>query len=111
MLEEWEITREDITALEETKENKAGDIIVECMQWGMHAYNRNELVINGRFEELTEKKMFRGLLNRKRCVLMANGYYEWDETSSSRIRPYLIQRAKKGEYLLLACLYNDYFKG
>lgn len=39
------------------------------MQWGMHRPGHTDLVINGRFEELIDKPMFRGLLNTKRCVV------------------------------------------
>ena len=39
------------------------------MLWGMHRPGTTDLVINGRFEELINKPMFRGLLNTKRCVV------------------------------------------
>ena len=39
------------------------------MQWGLYRPGSNDLVINGRFEELVEKPMFRGLLEKKRAVV------------------------------------------
>ena len=53
--------------LETSQENS--EIIVEAMQWGLYRPGSNDLVINGRFEELCEKPMFRGLLEKKRCVV------------------------------------------
>ena len=50
---------------------------IEAMQWGMINPNSNDLIINGRLEELVDKPFFRGLLQKKRCVLTFNGYYEW----------------------------------
>jgi len=35
----------------------------------MHRPGSTDLVINGRFEELVNKPMFRGLLDHKRCVV------------------------------------------
>ena len=43
--------------------------MVEAMQWGLYRPGSNDLVINGRFEELVEKPMFRGLLENKRAVV------------------------------------------
>lgn len=40
---------------------------------------------------------------------MVNGYYEWDESNASRIRPFIIQNEHEGDYLYLACLYNNAF--
>ncbi|NLM40181.1 MAG: SOS response-associated peptidase [Firmicutes bacterium] len=34
-------------------------------------------MINARQETLTEKPSFRNLLNRRRCLILADGYYEW----------------------------------
>ena len=44
-------------------------MVIEAMLWGMHRPGTTDLVINGRFEELINKPMFRGLLNTKRCVV------------------------------------------
>lgn len=54
------------------------------MKWGMLTPNTNDLVINGRLEELVEKPFFRGLLEKKRCVLTFNGYYEWKVEGSAK---------------------------
>lgn len=42
------------------------------MQWGLYRPGSTDLVINGRFEELCDKPMFRGLLEKKRCVVRFN---------------------------------------
>ena len=69
---------------EETKTQHVEECIscrveIEAMQWGMIIPNSNDLVINGRLEELVSKPFFKGLLERKRCVITFNGYYEWNE--------------------------------
>lgn len=61
---------------------------VEAMQWGMALPNSTNIIINGRIEELTHKPFFRGLLEKKRCVIYVNGYFEW--TQEGEKIPHLI---------------------
>jgi len=49
------------------------------------------LVINARSETVLEKPSFRNAIRRRRCLLPADGYYEWQSTPS-RKRPFLIRR-------------------
>lgn len=49
------------------------------------------LVINARAETVLEKPSFRNAIRRRRCILPADGYYEW-KTSPTRKRPHLIRR-------------------
>ncbi len=58
---------------EESKEEsktEGCEVIIEAMQWGLYRPGSTDLVINGRFEELVDKPMFRGLLEKKRCVVI-----------------------------------------
>ena len=45
----------------------------ECI-WGFEA---ESLVINARFETLWERPMFRDLADSNRCLIPADGFYEW----------------------------------
>jgi putative SOS response-associated peptidase YedK len=49
------------------------------------------LVINARSETVLEKPSFRNAIKRRRCLLPADGYYEW-QVSPSRKRPFFIRR-------------------
>ncbi len=51
--------------------------------------------INARAETLAQKPMFKGLLGSKRCLVLADGFYEWRNTSSGKqpIRYVLKDRA------------------
>ena len=51
-------------------------------------------LINGRCETLSQKPGFRAALKRKRCLIPANGFYEW-QRMEHRKQPYLIQLADK----------------
>jgi len=63
-------------------------IEVEAMKWGMLIPHSNDLIINGRLDELAQKPFFRGLLETNRCVIAVQGYYEWIAKTK---QPYLIK--------------------
>jgi putative SOS response-associated peptidase YedK len=48
-------------------------------------------LINARAETLLEKPSFRGAFRRRRCLVPADGYYQWREGDASK-QPYLIAR-------------------
>ena len=48
------------------------------MYWGFANPVKNGLVINARAETAREKKMFADSIARRRCVIPASGFYEWD---------------------------------
>jgi putative SOS response-associated peptidase YedK len=60
------------------------------------------LVINARAETVLEKPAFRNAMKRRRCLLPADGYYEWQPTPS-RKRPFFI-RPRDGRPMAFAGL-------
>jgi putative SOS response-associated peptidase YedK len=48
----------------------------ECI-WGFSTPRSNAPVINARSETLTERPMFKELLTGNRCLIPADGFYEW----------------------------------
>lgn len=79
------------------------DIIGRIMKWGIKSYHGNVL-INARSEGIHERKTFRPLLN-KRCLIIANGFYEWQKHSSHKDKIYI--KKMNQPYLFMAGLYND----
>jgi putative SOS response-associated peptidase YedK len=61
-------------------------------------------MINARAETLAEKSAFDIPFRRRRCMVPADGYYEW-QVSAGRKQPFLI-RAKNGRPLALAALWD-----
>ena len=49
------------------------------------------LLINARAESVKEKPAFKNAIRRRRCLIPADGYYEWQSFGSSK-RPYFIHR-------------------
>ena len=61
------------------------------MQWGIKSYN-GTLLINARSEGVYEKKMFRDSIINKRCIIPANGFFEWAKLQEKKEK-YLIRPA------------------
>ena len=75
-----------------------GSPVIETMRWGLvpvwadtvtAGYN----MINARSESIAEKPSFRPSLINKRCVVLADGYYEWKTLASKVKEPYWIHTA------------------
>lgn len=60
--------------------------------------------INARAETIAEKPMFRNLVKRRRCLVPANGFYEWKSIGGSK-QPYYIHLADQ-PFMLMAGLYD-----
>lgn len=56
---------------------------------------RLSLMINARAEGAAEKASFRGAMRHRRCLVPANGFYEWTGKSGAR-QPHLIRRPDSG---------------
>jgi putative SOS response-associated peptidase YedK len=52
------------------------------------------LMINARSEGIAERPAFKNAIRRRRCLIPADGYYEW-QASAGRKRPYFIYRRDK----------------
>jgi putative SOS response-associated peptidase YedK len=57
--------------------------------WAKDAAIGNRM-INARAESLAEKPAFRAALRRRRCLVAADGFYEWQETGRKK-QPYFIR--------------------
>jgi Uncharacterized conserved protein len=65
--------------------------ILTLQQWGLvpsWAKPGFKPLINARAETLTEKPSFRAAAKRRRCLLPANGYFEWEKG-----QPYFLSRS------------------
>lgn len=56
-------------------------------------------LINARGESVMEKPSFRNAMRRRRCLVPADGYYEWSGAEGRKV-PFLVERADKGLFAL-----------
>ncbi|MBV8162523.1 MAG: SOS response-associated peptidase [Acidimicrobiia bacterium] len=64
--------------------------------WGFVAGDGAVPLINARAETLAERPAFREAFARRRCLLPADGFYEWETLASGRKQPYLFSPRATG---------------
>lgn len=89
--------------------NRAG-----FLRWGLIPFWANDIkignkMINARAETLHEKRSFKHLLERRRCLIIADGFYEWKKEGSQK-QPYRIQ-LKSQEPFAFAGLWDRWQQG
>ncbi len=82
--------------------NDNGTLSLDSMRWGLVPPWATSLsvgynMINARSESIAEKPSFRPSLMDKRCVVLADGYYEWKKLTPKVKEPYWIHTA--GEHV------------
>ena len=86
--------------------------LLEMMRWGLiPSWARDPAVgfrmINARSETAAEKPSFRSAFRRRRCIIPADGFYEWTKTPGGRKQPYLIGSTEQ-EIMALAGLWESW---
>jgi len=83
------------------------------LRWGLVPSWANDekigySMINARAETLTEKPAFRNLIVRKRCIIPADGFYEWKQMVKGK-QPMRITM-KEGHLFAFAGLYDTWLR-
>jgi putative SOS response-associated peptidase YedK len=89
--------------------NQNGKNILTKMHWGLvPSWAKDKSVaakmINARSETVSEKPSFRNAFKRRRCLIPANGYYEWNGEKGNK-QPYYITPTT-GELFAFAGLWD-----
>ena len=80
---------------------------IEKYRWGMpfDFNNSKKIIINTRAETILDKYFFKNLLLHKRCLVLANGFIEWDKTSPKQ--PYTFKLIDE-KCFAFADIYSEY---
>ena len=89
-----------------------GKTIEQC-SWGMvpsWAQDKKDFkpLINARLETLVEKVSFKRLIQTSRCVIVADGYYEWKRDEKEKV-PYYFTRIDSSLIFLAGIHQNNQF--
>ena len=98
---------QDIAAIRDTDDGRE----LTTFRWGLVPFwakdpSIGNRMINARAETVAEKPAFRAAFRRRRCLVLADGFYEWRKEGAGKT-PYLISLAS-GEPFALAGLWEHW---
>jgi putative SOS response-associated peptidase YedK len=84
---------QDVVVVRKGPDGKGRDL--SMMRWGLVPSWAKDVaigarLINARAETVAEKPSFRDAYRRRRCLIPADGFYEWQKRSGGAKQPYLI---------------------
>ena len=84
---------------------------IEFFHWGLiPSWAKDPKIgnrmINARSETLAEKPSFRNAYKRRRCLILADGYYEWKQVPGDRLKQPVYIRLKSRKPFALAGLWE-----
>ena len=90
--------------------NEGGNRLTQC-RWGLvPPWSKDSSIgsrmINARAETLAEKPSFKEPLKKHRCLIVADGFYEWKKTDGGKVPVYIT--TKDGRPFGFAGLYSDW---
>lgn len=93
-------------------QDAAGSWVGEEMSWGLvPAWSKDARgaakCINARSETVADKPTFRTAFKKRRCLVPADGYYEWEKLPDGRKQPWQYS-FKGGEPMLFAGLWESW---
>src|SRR5690349_21427242 len=87
--------------------------VVDRVRWGLVPWFAKDIaigdkLINARAETITTKPAYRRAFERRRCIIPADGFYEWRAVRGTRKKqPYFIH-ARDGEPLAFAGVWENW---
>jgi putative SOS response-associated peptidase YedK len=99
-------SQEILAVWERGKEREMSSLV-----WGLiPSWSREPKgIINARAETLLEKPSFREAFKHRRCLIPADGFYEWKKEANGK-QPYYFQ-LKDGELFAFAGIWEEWEKG
>jgi putative SOS response-associated peptidase YedK len=86
---------------------------VEFFKWGLvpswaQDVSIGNRMINARAETLAEKPSFRTAYRRRRCLILADGFYEWQPVPGQKGKTPMLIKLKSGKPFALAGLWESW---
>jgi putative SOS response-associated peptidase YedK len=93
------------------RRRKTGETQLSTARWGLvPSWAKDPKVgdgqINARAESVATKPAYRRAFERRRCLIPADGFYEWQRTQGKRRKQPMFIRARDGDPLALAGLWE-----
>jgi putative SOS response-associated peptidase YedK len=96
------------------RQRPTGDRVAHLLRWGLiPSWSKDEAIatrlINARGESVAEKPSFRAAFKKRRCIVPANGFYEWQRVAGDK-QPFYIHPVD-GDLFGLAGLWECWTRG
>ena len=103
---------QDVAVIANTQDDVDGKKI-EFFHWGLIPYWAKDpkigsRMINARSETLTEKPSFRNAYKRRRCLILADGYYEWQTVPGEKNKQPIYIRLKSQNPFAFTGLWEEW---
>ena len=84
-------------------------MIASVKRWGFPGFDSSKLIINARSESVLERKMFRESVLKRRLIIPATGFYEWNSHKEKvTFSPFKNSDSSTTPILFLAGFYNHF---
>ena len=76
---------------------------ISMLNWGFSSENlrikgsAHRRIINARSETLLEKKSFKEIVASQRCLVVADGFYEWKRVGKEKLSVFIVKEFDKKE--------------
>ena len=93
------------------RQSTAGELELASLRWGLvpfwaKAHRVGARMINAVGETISAKPAFRAAFKKRRCLVLANGFYEWRKEGKRKIATYIYPRS--GEPMAFAGLWETW---
>ena len=84
--------------------SNSGERKLGQMRWGFvphwcKSVADGPLLFNARAETLAEKPAFRDACRKRRCLIPADGFYEWEKKVGSKSKPFYVRRSDRQQMI------------
>jgi putative SOS response-associated peptidase YedK len=97
----WNIAPTQLRPVLRQRREPKGERTLQLLRWGLippwaESAAIGARMINARAETLDQKPAFRTAFRRRRCLVPADGFYEWTSGPDGARKPWLIRRRDRG---------------
>lgn len=83
------------------------ELVLSPQRWGFPGFAKQNVIINARAESVLEKRMFRDSVLKRRIVIPATGFYEWNsQKEKATFTP--MPEKNQNSILFMAGFYNHF---
>ena len=91
---------------------KNNNIYLDNLFWSFSFFNKQnnitQFVINARVETIASKYLFKESFNKRKCLIISNGYFEWKKIENTK-QPYYIS-IPKNELMFFGGIWREEIK-